>query len=90
MSGTTTFPVLGAAELGYMLEVNRARVGQLAAQPDFPQPVELRMGKVWWAADIEKWAARKGRVLRKLPPSWPRVSEEAGEGGAVTSSRYRP
>jgi predicted DNA-binding transcriptional regulator AlpA len=83
------FPVVGVAELGYMLNVNRARVGQLAAKPDFPRPVELKAGKVWWTEEIEAWAAGKGRVLRPLPASWPRASEDGGDGGAVTSSRYR-
>jgi hypothetical protein len=39
--------------------VARSRVSQLAAQDDFPDGVELRMGKVWWWTDIREWAERK-------------------------------
>lgn len=46
-----------------MLNVNRQRVNQLAAGPDFPPPLAvLAMGKVWAADDVERWAKRKGRT----------------------------
>lgn len=47
-----------------MLGVNRQRVSQLAARPDFPEPLAvLAMGKVWAAADVEKWAKKRGRTI---------------------------
>lgn len=47
-----------------MLNVNRQRVNQLAAYPDFPKPAAvLAMGKVWVAADVERWAEKRGRTL---------------------------
>lgn len=47
-----------------MLGVNRQRVFQLAATKDFPEPWQvLAMGKVWAAADVEKWARGKGRTI---------------------------
>jgi prophage regulatory protein len=56
--------LVGAQEIGRMLNVNRQRVNQLAATADFPEPVAvLAMGKVWAAPDIEKWAKRRGRTV---------------------------
>lgn len=47
-----------------MLGVSRQRVGQLAARPDFPEPLDvLAMGKVWAADDIRRWATDRGRTL---------------------------
>jgi predicted DNA-binding transcriptional regulator AlpA len=57
---------VGAQEIGRMLGVNRQRVNQLAALPDFPEPVQvLAMGKVWAAPDVERWAKRRGRVIHE-------------------------
>ena len=57
-----------------MLGVSRQRVYQLAARPDFPEPVAtLAQGKIWSIDDIEKWAAEH---------RWPRaaaVPERAGD-----------
>lgn len=59
--------LVGAQEIGRMLRVNRQRVSQLAVLPDFPKPLAvLAMGKVWDAADIERWAKRRGRTVQEL------------------------
>ena len=63
---TTISPMrlLGAAELGALLDVSRGRVTQLTGKPWFPEPVtRLRMGAVWEIADIERMAAETGRTL---------------------------
>jgi len=84
-----SLPIVGVAELGYMLNVKRARVTQLVAKSDFPTAMELRMGKVWWAADVEAWAAAHGRTLRPLPASWPVAPEGGVDGAPLTAGRYR-
>jgi len=56
--------ILGVAELGKVLGVNRARVSQLIAKPWFPKPaVRLAMGPVWHINDIERMASETGRTL---------------------------
>lgn len=56
--------LLGAAELGALLGVSRARVSQLTVKPWFPRPiVKLAMGAVWELADVERMAAETGRTL---------------------------
>jgi prophage regulatory protein len=48
----------GAHEVRELLGVSRQRVYQLAARPDFPEPVAiLAQGKVWAVDDIEQWIA---------------------------------
>lgn len=48
----------GAHEIRELLGVSRQRVYQLAARPDFPEPVAiLAQGKVWVVDDIEQWIA---------------------------------
>lgn len=48
----------GAHEIRELLGVSRQRVYQLAARPDFPQPIAiLAQGKVWAIGDIEQWIA---------------------------------
>ena len=49
----TKFPMLaGLAEVAGLAGVSRSRAGQLAAHPDFPEPVQrLAMGPVWLEAD---------------------------------------
>jgi len=62
-----TKPVIGMGELMRMLGVSRTRAVQLTNDADFPAPfVELMMGKVWNTADVEQWAARRGRTLHPL------------------------
>jgi predicted DNA-binding transcriptional regulator AlpA len=54
--------LVGSAEIGRMLGVNRQRVQQLISRDDFPKPeVTLAMGKVWKRADVEAWARKHGR-----------------------------
>jgi predicted DNA-binding transcriptional regulator AlpA len=78
----------GSAELQYMLGVSRQRITQLTADAAFPEPVtELRMGKVWDLADIESWAQRAGRELRRLPASWP--VDTAADSPGSGSGKYR-
>ena len=58
--------LVGAAEIGALLRLSRQRVQQLAAEPDFPEPIAtLAMGKVWLGRDIETWARTHGRPLYK-------------------------
>ena len=48
----------GAHEIRELLGVSRQRVYQLAARPDFPEPIaNLAQGKVWAVDDIEQWIA---------------------------------
>jgi hypothetical protein len=89
MPASKELPFVGVAELGYMLDVTRARVSQLVVQDGFPDGVELRLGTVWWWSDILEWAERKGRKLRKLPASWPVAPEGGVKGAPLTSGRYR-
>jgi prophage regulatory protein len=64
MARTRTTRLVGAQEIGRMLNVNRQRVNQLAATTEFPAPLAvLAMGKVWAANDVEAWAKRRGRVI---------------------------
>jgi len=56
--------LLGAAELGALLGVSRARVTQLMAKSWFPEPVaRLKLGGIWELADIERMASQTGRTL---------------------------
>lgn len=65
----SSFPdIVGAGEVAIMLGVSRQRVHQLAARPDFPEPVrKLRATMVWRGVDIRAYAAR-----RKMGASGPR------------------
>jgi len=78
---TTRLRLVGRGELRDLLGVSYTRAVQLAAQPDFPAPLdELSIGKIWalrptvsrrLGADITDWAGRKGRAidLQALPPT---------------------
>ena len=58
--------LMGAGEIADRLGVCRQRVQQLAAQPDFPRPLDqLQMGKVWLAADVEEWIRIRRPKLAK-------------------------
>ena len=50
--------LVGAAEIARLLgDLSRQRVQQLVRTDGFPEPVaRLDMGKVWWRADVERWA----------------------------------
>lgn len=46
-----------------LLGVSKQRVQQLAAGGKLPEPhADLRIGRVWLRADIEKWARETGRI----------------------------
>ncbi len=51
--------LVGGAEIAELLGgLSRQRVSQLTAQDGFPAPaLRLRMGTLWWADDVRKWAA---------------------------------
>lgn len=47
---------VGLHEVAELLGVSRQRADQLARQVGFPKPVaELRGGRVWKRAEIDKW-----------------------------------
>lgn len=72
MAKTQRLPVVGAAELEYLLNVSQQRAFQLINEFDFPAPwVHLRAAKLWRMEDIEQWAAEKGRLIHDLPAKWP-------------------
>jgi predicted GIY-YIG superfamily endonuclease len=53
----------GTAEIGMAFGVNRQRVQQLVARPDFPVPESiLAMGKVWRTEDVRRWGIATGRL----------------------------
>ncbi|NAS22473.1 hypothetical protein GT755_12350 [Herbidospora sp. NEAU-GS84] len=56
---------MGAAEIGLMLGgLSRQRVSQLTSSDDFPEPVvRLKMGAIWRANDVRKWARDHNRTL---------------------------
>jgi hypothetical protein len=89
MPRSKDLPVVGIAELGYMLEVTRARVSQIVQHRDFPQGIELRMGKVYWMEDIQAWAKEKGRKLRPIPTTWPAATDGGGKGAPIAQGRYK-
>jgi hypothetical protein len=89
MPRSKDLPVVGVAELGYMLDVTRTRVSQIIQKPDFPEGIELRMGKVWWSEDITAWAKEKGRKLRPIPATWPAAPEGGVKGAPITAGRYK-
>lgn len=63
----TRFPKLaGLAEIAGLAGVSRQRAGQLAAHPDFPEPVaRLAMGPVWREADVKKFLATPRKPGRR-------------------------
>lgn len=63
----TRFPKLaGLAEVAGLASVSRTRAGQLAAHPDFPEPVgRLAMGPVWLESDVTKFLATPRKAGRK-------------------------
>lgn len=51
---------VGLHEVAELLKVSRQRADQLARQVGFPKPVaELRAGRVWKRAEVEKWHKRR-------------------------------
>ncbi|AEV84388.1 hypothetical protein ACWT_3365 [Actinoplanes sp. SE50] len=48
--------LVGAREIAIRLGLSRQRIQQLADRDDFPAPFqELKMGRVWWAHQVEEW-----------------------------------
>jgi len=48
--------LMGAGEIRRRLGVSRQRAYQIITRKDFPDPYQmLEMGKVWNAADVERW-----------------------------------
>jgi Prophage CP4-57 regulatory protein (AlpA). len=61
---TAVDELVGAAEIGRMFGVGRARVYQLTSRADFPAPAhEFAMGKVWRTAEVRAWAEARGRTV---------------------------
>ena len=56
--------LVGVAEIAEMLGVTRQRIDEITrTKPDFPEPeVELKSGRVWQRAAVEKWARAAGRL----------------------------
>jgi hypothetical protein len=47
-----------------MLGVSPQRVDQLSNTAKFPAPeAELKSGRIWKTADVEKWAKATGRTI---------------------------
>jgi prophage regulatory protein len=47
---------MAMAEIGRRLGVSRTRTKQLIARPDWPAPFDvLDVGRIWLAADVERW-----------------------------------
>ncbi len=89
MAASKSLPVIGVAEIGYLLGVSRTRVSQLVKQQGFPAAIELRMGKVWWWDEFIAWAGNRGRLVRPLPPSWPFAPDGGVAGGPMRGGSYR-
>ena len=54
----------GRGELQKLFGVSYTRTVQIAAQKDFPEPLdELSVGKIWALDDVFAWAESKGRTL---------------------------
>ncbi len=54
---------MGTTEIAKLLGVSRQRVGQLAQQEGFPEPVaRLAAGPIWEGADVERWGRETGRI----------------------------
>ena len=63
----TRIPKLaGLAEIASLADVSRTRAGQIAAHPDFPEPVaRLAMGPVWRESDVAKFLATPRKPGRR-------------------------
>lgn len=58
--------LVGVAEIAEMLGVTRQRVHQIAAEPDFPEPVaRLTAGLIWRRSDVHRWAVNNGRMPKE-------------------------
>jgi hypothetical protein len=81
---TPNFPALvGVTEAARMLGISKQRLAQLAARPDFPEPmVSLASGPVWLTSSIRgferRWTRKPGRPAKRQP-------SEGGRAPAATS-----
>ena len=52
-------PLAGLAEVAILAgHKSRSRAGQIAAHPDFPEPIQrLAMGPVWLESDVKEFLA---------------------------------
>ena len=58
--------LVGPQEVCEILGVSRQRLQQLAARPDFPEPVvELALARVWETEAIRAWAQETGRLVHE-------------------------
>lgn len=83
--------LLGAAEVGELLDVSRQRVHQLAQLPAFPEPLaHVRMGPLWAKSAIEafarSWTRKAGRPAVATPKG---AVISAGAGGTAGSAAGR-
>ncbi|BBH68177.1 hypothetical protein ACTI_48620 [Actinoplanes sp. OR16] len=52
--------LMGPAEVRARLRVSRQRAHQVINREDFPEPYQvLPLGKVWDAAEVERWIRRR-------------------------------
>jgi hypothetical protein len=58
--------VMALAEVAEYLGVSRQRAAVLVDRPDFPAPIAtLTVGRIWNAADVREYAARRRQRLEK-------------------------
>ncbi|PWR09123.1 DNA-binding protein [Micromonospora sicca] len=63
-----TEDVMAMAEIAAFLGVSRQRANTLAERADFPVPIaHLTVGRVWRAADVRAWAAKRRSDLEGEP-----------------------
>jgi predicted DNA-binding transcriptional regulator AlpA len=56
--------LVGIREIAEMLGVSPQRVDQLSNTARFPKPeAELKSGRIWKRAAVEKWAKATGRTI---------------------------
>jgi predicted DNA-binding transcriptional regulator AlpA len=61
--------LVGIREIAAMLGVSPQRVDQLSNTAKFPAPeAELKSGRIWKTADVEKWAKATGRTIVENGP----------------------
>ncbi|SCL14116.1 hypothetical protein GA0074694_0625 [Micromonospora inyonensis] len=62
--------VMALAEVAAHLGVSRQRAAILVDRPDFPAPIDtLSVGRIWDAAEVRAYAARRNRHLADDEPT---------------------
>ena len=62
--------LVGVAEAAEILGVGRQQVHRLSRRNDFPEPLaELKSGKIWRRADVERWAMEHADRRPGRPPA---------------------